>query len=134
MGSEDMGFKQAIRAGFQKYIDFDTRSSRSEYWFWFLFVFLVSLTLTIIEASLFGFSANSYAPLSALFGLITFIPGISTAVRRLHDTNKSGWWLLIILIPLIGAIVFIVWAATRGTEGPNRFGPDPLQVPEEAME
>jgi len=64
--------------------------------------------------------------LLGLFFLASFLPAISVIVRRLHDTDRSGWWYWIGLIPLVGAILLLVWFCTRGTSGPNRFGPDPL--------
>ncbi len=63
---------------------------------------------------------------SPLFGLATFLPSIAIGVRRLHDLDRSGWWLLLVFIPLIGAIVLLIWYCAKGTAGPNRFGPDPL--------
>lgn len=126
-----MEFTQAIKAGFQKYIDFTTRSCRSEYWFWALFVVIASIVLAVIDAATYGIGPSGSGPLGSLFSLVTFIPGIAVAVRRLHDIDKSGWWLLLAFIPLIGWIVLIVWFATKGTEGPNRFGEDPLLLPEE---
>ena len=61
-----------------------------------------------------------------LFGLATLLPGLAVAVRRLHDIDRTGWWILLALIPLVGAIVLIIWYCTKGTDGPNRFGPNPL--------
>jgi uncharacterized membrane protein YhaH (DUF805 family) len=61
-----------------------------------------------------------------LFSLATLLPGLAVAVRRLHDLDSSGWWILLFLIPLVGAIILIVWFCTKGTDGPNRFGPDHL--------
>jgi uncharacterized membrane protein YhaH (DUF805 family) len=57
--------------------------------------------------------------------LAVLLPGIAVSIRRLHDTDRSGWWLLIVLVPLVGAILLIVWYCTEGTRGPNRFGADP---------
>jgi uncharacterized membrane protein YhaH (DUF805 family) len=113
-----MGFADAIRSGFSNYVNFNGRSLRSAYWFWALFVFVVSLVLAIIDAKVIGASVTQ-----SLFGLATLLPGIAVGVRRLHDTDRSGWWLLIALIPLIGVILLIVWLATEGTAGANRFGP-----------
>jgi uncharacterized membrane protein YhaH (DUF805 family) len=64
--------------------------------------------------------------LSLIWSLAVLLPGIAVAVRRMHDLDKSGWWVLIGLIPIIGWIIFIIWACTKGTDGSNRFGPDPL--------
>ena len=71
-----------------------------------------------------SFSAQG-GPISALVSLGLFLPGLAVAVRRLHDVDRSGWWLLLAFVPLIGIIVLIVWWCTEGTRGPNRFGPDP---------
>ncbi|MCB1328903.1 MAG: DUF805 domain-containing protein [Maritimibacter sp.] len=114
---------------------FSSRAERSEFWWWALFVWLAQLALGMVDYVLFGtvetgagsFAASTDTPvLSGLFGLATLLPSISVAVRRLHDTDRSGWWYWIVLIPLIGIIVLIVFWATKGTGGPNRFGQDPL--------
>lgn len=123
-----MEFQDAVKAGFQKFFDFDTRSSRSEYWWWTLFVIMGGIVLAILDAMTSGVGASGFGPLGGLFSLVTLIPGISVTVRRLHDLDKSGWWILINLVPLIGWIIMIVWAATRGNDGPNRFGEDPLET------
>src|SRR5207244_826126 len=125
-----MQFKQAIQSGFKKYVTFAGHAARSEYWYWMLFVLLASLVLNIADQVIFHVPVeNNKAlhPLSTLFSLLTFLPGLSMAVRRLHDTDRSGWWFLIVFIPIIGIIVFLVWACTKGTAGDNRFGPDPLR-------
>lgn len=126
-----MEFVPAIKAGFQKYFDFDSRSSRSEYWWWSLFVFLGGFVLGLLDGMFGVVGVAGLGLLGALFTLVTFIPGISVSVRRLHDLDKSGWWLLLVFVPLIGWIVLIIWYCTRGGDEPNRFGVDPLAVPEE---
>ncbi len=65
---------------------------------------------------------------TGVFGLVTFLPSLAIAIRRLHDLDRTGWWVLLALIPLIGWIVLIIWFCTRGTDGPNRFGPDRLAM------
>jgi uncharacterized membrane protein YhaH (DUF805 family) len=117
-----MGFGDAIKSGFSNYVNFSDRSSRSEYWYWVLFVVLAEIVTSIIDYII------GYQVTTSLFGLAVFLPGIAVAIRRLHDLDRSGWWALLVLIPLIGAIVLIVWYCSRGTEGPNRFGPDPLSA------
>ncbi len=115
-----MGFVDAIKSGFNNYVGFSGRACRSEYWFWLLFWVLAAIVATVIDAALgLGF-------VSALVALGLFLPSLAVAIRRLHDLDKSGWWILLSLIPLIGAIILIVWFCTKGTTGPNRFGPDPL--------
>jgi uncharacterized membrane protein YhaH (DUF805 family) len=119
-----MGFVEAISAGFRNYVNFSTRASRSEYWYWVLFVVLVSIAAAIIDLLIAPHSP--IGPATGLVYLALLLPELSVAVRRLHDTDRSGWWLLLGFIPLIGAIVLIVWFCTRGTMGQNRFGSDPL--------
>jgi uncharacterized membrane protein YhaH (DUF805 family) len=115
-----MNFTQAISSGFSNYVNFSGRAIRSEYWYWVLFVCLAEVVTSIVDYAI-GFNLTT-----GLFGLAVLLPGIAVSVRRLHDLDRSGWWLFLGVIPLIGAIVLIVWFCSRGTVGPNRFGPDPL--------
>ena len=117
-----MGFVDAVKAFFNNYTNFSGRSSRSEYWWAFLFIFIIAIAIGII-GGLFGETISLI--LTGLFYIVILLPSISVAVRRLHDTDKSGWFFLIGLIPLIG-LILIVFYCTKGTAGPNRFGPDPL--------
>ena len=107
-----MTFSESIKTCFSKYADFNGRASRSEYWWFFLFIFLVNIVASMI------------APIAAvLFALGTILPSLAAAARRMHDTDKSGWLLLIGLIPLVG-LVLLYFLAQPGKE-PNRFGPAP---------
>ncbi|GAA3861443.1 DUF805 domain-containing protein [Celeribacter arenosi] len=115
----------AIRTCFKKFVTFEGRAQRSEFWWWALFVFLGGLVFGGIDTIFFGVPEVT-GPSAGLFSLVCFLPGLSVWVRRLHDTNRSGWWVLLILLPLIGFLVLVFWAASRGTYGANRFGPDPL--------
>jgi len=121
-----MNFGQAIGSGFKNYVGFEGRACRSEYWFWVLFVFVVSLATAILDQVLFSDSAVSI--LNTLFGLAVFLPGLAVAIRRLHDIDKSGWWILLGLIPIVGWIILIVWAVQKGDGASNRFGGDPLAL------
>ena len=117
-----MNFMQAVQAGFKNYFDFKGRASRSEYWYWVLFVFLLTIVTMALDLALFPPATPEEVdegPISAIGNLVTLIPGMSLAVRRLHDVNRRWWWLLTIIPPLI-------WAFVKGTPGDNRFGPDPL--------
>jgi uncharacterized membrane protein YhaH (DUF805 family) len=114
-----MTFSEAVSSGFDHYVKFDGRASRPAFWWWALFAFLVGLAANIIDAVI-GISI-----LSALVGLALLLPGLSVSIRRLHDTNRSGWWVLIGLIPLVGLIVLIVFWVQESDAGPNKYGPPP---------
>jgi uncharacterized membrane protein YhaH (DUF805 family) len=132
-----MTFSEAVKSCLSNYATFTGRASRSEFWFFWLFTLLVLIVASIIDSAL-GTSFTMTNPATGLdqsagygyiyliSGLALLLPSLAVAVRRLHDTDRSGWWLLIGLIPLIGAIVLIVWYATKGTSGDNRYGSDPL--------
>ncbi|MBX3479145.1 MAG: DUF805 domain-containing protein [Caulobacter sp.] len=115
-------------APFRKYVDFQGRARRSEYWLYILFLTAVEIVLVVLAAMMSNGDPESFGPVNILlliFGLGTFLPTLAVAVRRLHDTGRSGFWLFIGLIPLIGAIVLLIFYVLDGTPGPNRFGPDP---------
>ena len=115
-----MGFKRAVTTCFQKYADFKGRASRSEFWFFFLFFWGIFLGLYVL-----GDYLRSGAFLAIAFFFAAALPKWAVAVRRLHDIDKPGSWVLLAFIPLG---VFVLWDFFRwkGTEGGNRFGPDPL--------
>lgn len=118
-----MGFGDAIRSGFRNYITFSGRAARSEFWFWQLFVLLLSFAAGAVDGIAFGATSGLFGLVTSL---VTFLPGIAVSVRRLHDRDMSGWWLLLCFIPLLGWAVLLFFFVTKGTEGANRFGPDPL--------
>lgn len=126
-----MNFQQAIRRVFSNYATFSGRARRAEYWWWVLFMILASLVVGILDAALFDGMGRMQdnGPLSAILSLVLLLPSLAVGARRLHDTGRSGWWLLLGFIPLIGTIILIWWFCTPGTVGPNRFGPDPLALP-----
>ena len=132
-----MSFSNAVKAYFLKWNDFRTRSSRSEYWWATLFVALASYPVGFIIGLLIGFtfalagfseSAISIALLIAMLPVQLFIITASSClvIRRLHDVDRSGWWYLIVFT-IVGMIPLLIWYCTKGTEGDNRFGKDPLQ-------
>jgi len=98
-----MTFQESVKVCFAKYADFTGRASRSEYWWFFLFILLVSAATSLFSNTLSG-----------LFSLATLVPSIAAAARRLHDTNRSGWWQLIVLVPVVGLVVLIVFLAQEG--------------------
>lgn len=102
-----------------KYAEFTGRARRSEYWYFVLFNFIVSLGLGMVDALAgIGF-------LSSLYGLAVIIPSIAVGIRRLHDTGKSGWWLLIGLIPFVGWIILIYFLVQDSQPFDNSYGPNP---------
>ncbi|MBN8828802.1 MAG: DUF805 domain-containing protein [Sphingobacteriia bacterium] len=109
----------------KKYTEFKGRASRSEYWYWALFIILSDIILYIIEEVVFGYSPTLI--ISLLFLIIFITPTVSVSVRRLHDINKSGKWLLLALFPIIGWIILFIWSIKKGDEGDNEFGSDPLK-------
>ena len=111
----------------KRYTDFAGRSRRKEYWSFVLGTFIVAIILSIIEriVGLSGMVGGIYGPLTTLLILGLIIPGIAVQVRRFHDQDKSGWFVLLSLIPFIGALIVLVFMFIEGTKGPNRFGPDP---------
>lgn len=117
-----MDFITAVKTCLGKYATFQGRAIRSEYWFFSLFYFIISMISSVIAGAADG--ALSVLPVVLLIAL--FVPSLAVSVRRLHDVDKSGWWVLIFLVPIIGFILMLVWFCKRGTEGANRFGDDQL--------
>ncbi len=107
----------------QKYAVFDGRARRKEYWMFILFHIIIVIVISIIEGA-FG----SPGVLSTLYGLAVLLPGIGVSIRRLHDTGRTGWWMLIGLIPILGAIVLLVFMVQDGEPGENQYGPNPKEV------
>ena len=123
-------FGTAVKLGFQRYVDFSGRSTRAEYWWWGLFTVVASFALFIADTLTGNSSTLSGLGglLDMLFTLATIIPSLALGARRLHDINRTGWWLLLLFVPVIGWIVLIVWAIERGDKGTNKYGPDPRQT------
>lgn len=113
----------------RKYADFTGRAQRAEYWFFTLFYLLFFLALSLVDgaAGLYN-AAYGLGPLGGLFALAMILPSIAVSVRRLHDTSRSGWWLLISLIPLIGGVVLLVFVCLDSTPGTNAYGPNPKET------
>ena len=109
-----MTFQESIKLCFQKYADFNGRAKRPEFWWFELFMFLVSLGLGIVSDILSG-----------LFSITVLVPSIAVGARRLHDTGRSGWWQLLVLVPVLGWILLIVWCAQEGNPADNEFGAPP---------
>lgn len=121
-----MGFQEAVATCFRRYAQFDGRSARPEYWWFFLFNLLMQGATGLVDAALFG--RDSLGLINGLYSLAVLLPGIAVGVRRLHDTDRSGWWLLISFIPVIGIIMLIIWFCRPGDAGANRFGAPPARL------
>jgi uncharacterized membrane protein YhaH (DUF805 family) len=111
----------------KRYTDFAGRSRRKEYWMFLLGVLIAAILLSIIEGvlGLSGMVGGVYGPLTTLFFLGIIIPSIAVQIRRFHDQDKSGWFVLLSFIPFLGGLIVLVFMCLEGTKGPNRFGPDP---------
>jgi len=113
----------------RKYFVFNGRARRKEYWMFYLFNLLISIGLLIVDNLIGTFSADSgLGLLSTIYGLAVLIPGLAVCVRRLHDTGRSGWWILIALVPFVGPIVLLVFMVLDSEAGTNAYGPNPKAV------
>ncbi len=118
-----MTFVQAIQSGFKNYVKFQGRATRSEFWWWMLFYMIIIVVLeTLAMGELQRGTTGLFTGLLSLVSLIFFLPTLGLEVRRLHDTDRSGWWVLISFVPIIGIILLIVWWCGKGTLGPNKYG------------
>jgi uncharacterized membrane protein YhaH (DUF805 family) len=124
-------FAESVQTCFKKYADFDGRGSRSEYWWFYLLITVVNLALYLTWVSSVSDPYSDGLPpgliFSLIFSLAVILPTLAAAVRRLHDTGKSGASIFISLIPLIGGLILIVWLATDGTQGANQYGERPTK-------
>lgn len=110
----------------KNYANFSGRARRKEYWYFALFNFIVLFVLGFIDAMVGSFSAEAgVGLLVGIYSLAFLIPALAVSVRRLHDTERSGWWLLIGLIPLIGSIVLLIFMVQDSKGGSNQFGENP---------
>lgn len=110
----------------KKYATFSGRAQRAEYWYFILFYILIFVGLSIIDGIIGAFSAEAgIGLLSGLYSLAILIPSLAVGARRLHDTGRSGWWLLIGIIPLIGPIILIVFFVQDSMSGDNLYGSNP---------
>jgi uncharacterized membrane protein YhaH (DUF805 family) len=104
----------------KNYVGFGGRARRKEYWMFFLFNVIISIVLAILDAIM-----GTESLLNGIYSLAVLLPSLAVTVRRLHDTGRSGWWILISLIPLIGAIVLLVFTCLEGDSYENDYGQDP---------
>jgi uncharacterized membrane protein YhaH (DUF805 family) len=119
-----MSFADAIRSVFSQYVGFTGRARRSEFWYWTLFQIILGVIASILDRAVFDRNNGAF---SVVVGLALLLPSLAVAVRRLHDSGRTGWWLLIGLIPVIGTIVLIIFYV-QDSQGDNKYGPSPKGV------
>ena len=115
-------FVGALKDGFARYVDFKTRSTRSQYWWFTLWSIIFSIVTGIIDLAL---GMGDTGPVGMIASLVLFLPSIALGVRRLHDIGRTGWWMLLVFIPLIGWLILIVFYCTKSKAEPNKWGPEP---------
>ncbi|UFS94668.1 DUF805 domain-containing protein [Nocardia huaxiensis] len=123
-----MNFGDAVRSVLTQYATFSGRARRSEYWWFVLFSFLVGLVASMLDAVLgtrWGDDGARGGLFQAIVWIALLLPTLAVGARRLHDIDRTAWWLLLHLIPCVGSIVLFVFAVLDGTPGPNQYGPDP---------
>ena len=114
----------------KQYAVFSGRAQRKEYWMFVLFNILISIALAVVDGMTGTLDEQTgYGLLSGIYSLAVLIPSIAVAVRRLHDTGRSAWWLLIVLLPLVGAIVLLVFMVLDSEPGSNDYGANPKALP-----
>jgi uncharacterized membrane protein YhaH (DUF805 family) len=115
-------FVGAIKKGFRGYVVWNARSTRAEYWWWSLFAVIVAIVASVIDTAIFSTDMmTGVGPVSGIVTLALFLPGLSVWIRRLHDTDRTGWWVWIMLIPIVGAIVSLVFVLLPSKMGPTRW-------------
>lgn len=111
----------------KKYAVFSGRARRKEYWFFVLFNAIFAIAAMVLD-NILGLAIEDvgYGPFYILYALATIVPGLAVSVRRLHDIGKSGWYILLAMIPCVGAIILLIFDLTPGDPGDNEYGPDPI--------
>lgn len=124
-----MDMPTAVKTVLGKYATFNGRAPRSEYWWWTLALIILFIVLGIVDGALIApiqgferFAPGAGQPLSLLVSLGIILPSLAVTIRRLHDTDRSGWWVLLGLVPLVGSLILLFFYIQGGTEGENRFG------------
>jgi uncharacterized membrane protein YhaH (DUF805 family) len=115
------GFIDAIKKGFKGYVVWNARSTRSEYWWWTLFAIIVAIVSSILDSIIFGGDLGSISPIYSITTLALFLPGLSVWIRRLHDIDRTGWWVWIGLIPIVGFIILLIFTLLPSKMEPTRW-------------
>lgn len=117
-----MGFGEAVQSVFSKYATFSGRARRSEYWYFFLFNVIVTVVLSTLYSAT---NSTIFTALLLLSGIVTLVPSMAVFWRRMHDIGRSGAYYFFVLIPLVGAIILLVWECQDSQPGANQYGPNP---------
>ncbi len=112
----------------RNYMGFSGRARRKEYWMFVLVSFVLGVVLSIVDGILGWHLYKEQGVLTTLYGLLIFIPSWAVQFRRLHDTDRTAWWLLLLIIPIIGLLVIFIFNCQSGTPGPNRYGASPKEL------
>lgn len=118
-----MDFQESVKTCFRKYATFAGRARRSEFWYWQLFALIGGIVFAIVDEFIMPTDVGAFG---WIFAVVTLCPDFAVGARRLHDIGKSGWWQFLLLVPIVGWIVLVIWWARRGVAGDNRFGVDPI--------
>ncbi len=113
----------------KNYVTFTGRSRRKAYWMFVLFNIFAAILAGVLDGVLGLGGQDGYGPISGIYSLAVFLPGLALAIRRLHDTGRTGWWMLLGLIPLFGWIVLIIFFVQDSQPGTNQYGPNPKEAP-----
>ncbi|HCL67400.1 MAG TPA: DUF805 domain-containing protein [Rhizobium sp.] len=116
-----MTFQESVSTVLSKYMDFNGRAARPEFWWFALFSFLVNIVASVIDEIIFGVGI-----LDTLSALALLLPSLAVGARRLHDIDRSAWWLLLVLVPIVGWIVLIYFNVQPGQQGENQYGQPPV--------
>jgi uncharacterized membrane protein YhaH (DUF805 family) len=119
-----VSFQDAVKTCFSKYVDFNGRARRSEFWWWVLFTFVLGIVASIVDAILGTRNSSGSGLFQGIANLAVLLPSLAVGARRLHDTGRSAWWLLLWLLCIIGWIILIVWFC-QDSHGDNKYGPSP---------
>ena len=121
-----MGFMEAVKRGFTNFTDLGGRASRAEWWYFHLFGFIIGLVLQLLSGG--DAATGGASTLVLIYSAAMWFLYLSVSIRRLHDIDKSGWWYLLVLIPIIGGLILLWWYAQPGTSGTNKYGNNPLEA------
>lgn len=127
-----MSFSEAIQTCFSKYATFTGRARRSEYWYFVLFNFVVNTVISVVFGTLLHMQRFQLI-ISLVWALAVLLPGLAVCWRRMHDIGKSGAYVLLALIPLVGAILLIIWFCKDSQPGENQYGPNPKEAGPEQL-